>query len=106
MKPDQVAVVTTTTASHIESEKIARALLAKKLAACVQVTQIKSFFTWKNVLNVENEELLLIKCKCSDYAAIEECIRENHAYETPEIIQMSVSAAAQPYLDWIGQVTR
>ena len=106
MKTDEYALVTTTTATQAESEKIARALLAKKLAACVQITQVKSFFSWKNALNVETEELLLIKCKCADYAEIEECIQENHPYETPEIVQLPISGGSPAYLEWISQVTR
>mgnify|MGYP000848509353 FL=1 len=106
MKNQSFAIVISTAACSQEAEKIALALIRQKLAACVQVLPIKSYFTWQNKLNVENESLLLIKCKCSDYEEIEKCIKANHSYEVPEIIQVPIENGLGDYLNWIGQVTR
>jgi periplasmic divalent cation tolerance protein len=105
MNPTGYSVVLTTTASDEETEKIAHALLAGKLAACVQATQVKSCYTWKGEVRIDHENLLFIKCKATDYAGIEECIRANHSYEVPEIVQLPLTAGSQDYLDWISQVT-
>ena len=106
MENSLYAVVITTTSSNDETEKIANALLSNKLAACIQATQIKSYFTWKGSVSVEPENLLLIKCKMADYADIEKCIKENHSYEVPEIIQLPITNGSDSYTEWITQVTR
>jgi periplasmic divalent cation tolerance protein len=100
------AIAMTTTSSKAEAETIARALLAQHLAACIQVTQIQSYYTWKDSINVDNEQLLLIKCKQIDFAEIQQCIIANHSYEVPEIIQIPITAGLPGYLDWISAVTR
>lgn len=106
MKNYAYAVVTTTNASNEETKKIAFTLLDQKLAACVQVLPIKSYYTWKDELNIEDEHLLLIKCKRVDYEAIEKCIKENHSYQVPEIVMVPIEEGSKDYLDWIEQVTK
>jgi periplasmic divalent cation tolerance protein len=103
---NKYSVVITTTNSPDAAEKIAKALLENKLAACVQVTQIKSYYTWKNEMATDEEQILLIKSKHSDYADIEKCIKENHTYEIPEIIQVPVTNGLNAYLGWINDVTK
>jgi periplasmic divalent cation tolerance protein len=100
------AIVITTTSSKAEAESIARALLAQRLAACIQVTQIQSYYTWKENVNIDDEQLLLIKCKQADFADLQECIKANHSYEVPEIVQVPITAGLPDYLAWIGDVTR
>lgn len=100
------SIVITTTISKAEAETIARALLELRLAACIQVTQIQSYYTWKESINVDEEQLLLIKCKQADFVAIQECIVANHSYEVPEIVQIPITDGLPQYLQWIGTVTR
>ncbi len=100
------AIAMTTTSSKAEAESIARALLTQRLAACIQVTQIQSYYTWKESVNVDDEQLLLIKCKEADFADIRECIKANHSYEVPEIVLVPITAGLPEYLAWIGSVTR
>ena len=106
MNANEFAVVITTTASDAETEKIAQALLEAKLAACIQATKIKSFFTWKGAVSIEDENLLLIKCKYADYAEIESCIKKNHSYEVPEVVQLPITNGSTAYTAWIREVTK
>lgn len=103
---NQYSVVITTTNSAEASEKIAKALLEKRLAACVQVSQIKSYYTWKDSMAIDEEQILLIKTKSTDYAEVENCIKENHSYEIPEIIQLAMTNGLPAYLNWITEVTK
>jgi periplasmic divalent cation tolerance protein len=100
------AIAMTTTSSKAEAETIARALLERRLAACIQVTQIQSYYTWKESVNVDDEQLLLIKCKEADFADLQECIKANHRYEVPEIVLVPITAGLPEYLAWIRSVTR
>lgn len=106
MNKIRYAVVTTTTSSIEEADKLACVMLEKKLAACVQVLPIKSYYTWKDKLNIENENLLIIKCKRTDFAEIEKCIKENHSYEVPEVVMMPIENGSKEYLGWIKEVTK
>ncbi len=72
----------------------------------MQVLPIKSYYTWKDKLNIENEHLLLIKCKRADFAEIVKCIKGNHSYEVPEIVMVPIEEGSKEYLDWIKSVTR
>jgi periplasmic divalent cation tolerance protein len=98
------AIVMTTTSSKVEAESIARALLAQRLAACIQVTQIQSYYTWKDSVNVDEEQLLLIKCKEADFADLQQCIKANHSYEVPEIILVPITAGLPEYFQWLSEV--
>ena len=100
------SVVITTTSNKEEAEKIAQVLLKEKLAACIQVSNIKSYYTWKDSINADEEFQLSIKCKSEDYNEIENCIKVNHSYEVPEIIQIAIEQGHPDYLNWIDQVTK
>jgi periplasmic divalent cation tolerance protein len=99
------SIVFTTTSSPEEAAKIAQMLLTTKLAACIQVNQIKSYYTWQSSINIDDEQQLLIKCKTQDFARIQDCIKENHSYETPEIIQIPITDGSPEYFQWINEFT-
>ncbi len=97
-------VIMTTYSDESVGKKIIDSLLEKKLAACVQVQEINSFFSWKNEINKEKEYLLLIKTKHLLYDKIEQCIKENHSYEVPEIIELPIINGSKSYCNWIEEV--
>ncbi len=100
------SVVITTTATKEAADQLARLLLSQQLAACIQVSQIASYYTWNDEVNVDNEWVLFIKCPAVNFSAIEQCIKDNHDYEIPEIIQLPIEAGSVEYLQWIDRVTR
>ena len=99
------SVVITTTSNQEQAEALARSILGARLAACIQVQPIKSFYTWKGDQCCEAECLLLIKTKHDLYGQLAEHIRANHSYETPEIIELPIVQGSQPYLTWIDDST-
>jgi periplasmic divalent cation tolerance protein len=99
-------VVMTTTATKDEAQKIAKALLAEKLAACVQLMPIESYYTWKGALANDAEILLLIKTKTALFDAAIRAIKAIHPYETPEIVATPFTAGFAGYFGWIDDVTR
>lgn len=98
-------MVVTTAPSPEEAEGLAEGILANRLAACVQMTEVRSFFLWEGELQREPETLLLIKTTDACYPKLEEYIGEFHSYEVPEIIRLPVTAGLGGYLDWIRSVT-
>lgn len=100
-----VCVVMTTAGSDAMVERIVSALLDGKLAACVQILPIRSVYVWNDARTESAEQLLLIKARRTDFAAIERAIRATHDYDVPEILCLDVAAASVPYLDWLSAVT-
>jgi periplasmic divalent cation tolerance protein len=98
--------VTTTASSKDEAEKIARALLEQRLAACVQVVgPIESHYWWKGKIERSGEWLCMIKTLRGKFPAVESAIRANHSYEVPEIIACPIEGGSEPYLNWLRNET-
>ena len=102
---DGWCLVMTTCSGREEGERIASLLVDRRLAACVQITDITSYFRWEGTVQHETEALLLIKTAAGRYDAVESCIRENHSYEVPEIIRLPIHGGLAPYLSWIDEET-
>jgi periplasmic divalent cation tolerance protein len=95
------AVVVLTTAPPGEAAHIARQLVLDRLAACVQLAGIRSFYRWQGRIEDEPEELLLIKTRTSLAEAVIARIREVHSYEVPEAVVLPIAEASGPYLEWL-----
>ncbi len=80
---------------------MASALIESRLAACVQIIAVNSFFRWEGVINNASEKQLLIKTMSSRYGELERLIIEKHSYDCPEIIQLPIEVGSSGYLDWI-----
>lgn len=100
------SIIITTCATQADAEQLAQELLGQKLAACIQVLPITSYYSWKGKIANEAEHLLFIKTKSSLYAEIEQFIRAHHTYETPEIIQVPISQGLPAYLEWIDNSSK
>jgi periplasmic divalent cation tolerance protein len=94
--------VVTTTSREEDAERIARVLLEKRLAACVQISgPVTSLYWWKGVLETSEEWLCSIKTSEDQYAALEKAIRKVHPYEAPEIVALPVLGGSKDYLKWL-----
>jgi periplasmic divalent cation tolerance protein len=96
-------VVLTTLETVEDGERLANLLVERELAACVQVLPpMQSIFRWEGKIEHAREVLLLIKTTGRVYNELEEAIRQNHPYQTPEIIALKVTAGSEKYLDWMA----
>ncbi len=102
---EEYCMVVTTIPGMEEAENLAESILENRLAACVQMTGIRSFFLWEGELQREAEVLLLIKTTVSRYSDLESYISEYHPYDVPEIIRIPVTAGLSGYLDWLRTTT-
>jgi periplasmic divalent cation tolerance protein len=95
-------VVLTTTGSREEADKIARSLVERKLAACVNVVgPISSTYRWENKVETAEEFLLLIKTSGEIFEAVREAIEEMHSYDLPECVALVIDRGSEEYLEWI-----
>ncbi len=99
--------VLTTTGERKEAERIARILLERRLAGCVQVLgPVSSLYWWRGRIEEAEEWLCVIKSREDLYEELEKTIRENHSYEIPEIIAMPVVSGSRSYLEWMSTELR
>ncbi len=95
-------VVITTTETEADAERLALLLVEAELAACVQVLpRMTSIYRWQDKVEQSAEALLLIKTTLAAYVRLEAAIKQNHTYETPEIIALPVEAGSDGYLNWL-----
>lgn len=99
------ALVLTTCGSAENARAIAKELVERRLAACVQIFPIESFFRWEGAVQNDSELMLFCKIKHADYASVEAAIRAIHTYDVPEIVEVPIEAGAASYLAWIAAET-
>lgn len=108
---EQMDATTTPTAARLVlsncpssevARMIARQLIERRLAACVNVlAPCHSVYEWQGEVCEESEVPLLIKTSVARYAAVEALIRELHPYELPEIVAVDIAAGSPAYLAWV-----
>ena len=99
-------IVLTTAPNSDEAKALARLLVERKLAACVQILpQVTSVYSWEGKIQTEPEHLLLIKTLEEKFDALSDFIRENHSYDVPEIVAVEAEKVSEDYLDWVAEVT-
>lgn len=90
-----------------EGSKIARRLVERRLAACVNVLGgLKSYYWWKGELVEDSEELLVVKTTDSALKELVSEVREIHPYTVPEIISLRIEGGNEAYLDWVREEVR
>ena len=100
---DEVIVVLTNLPDRDAALKLAQELVAKRLAACVNVlAECTSVYRWKGEVERASEVPVLIKTRAGRYEEVEAEIRRLHPYELPEIVAMPVVHGLDEYLQWVG----
>ena len=99
----EIVVILTTIDSAERAQAIAGALVERKLAACVQISEVESVYSWKGTVQKEREFRIMAKTLAGRYADAEAAIRELHTYELPAIYAVPVTEVFAPYADWIAE---
>ena len=96
------AVVYCTAGSEDEAARIARALVERRLAACVNVVPgVASTYRWEGAVRTDAEWLLIVKTRRERFEEVSRAIRELHSYELPEIVMLDIADGDAAYLEWI-----
>ena len=98
--------VFTTTDSQEEARKLAETVVGKKLAACAQITEIETFYTWKNEVQNESEFRILFKTTRERYKDLKKAILELHSYDLPAIFAVDIDNIHEPFGEWIADNSR
>lgn len=104
---DQYMQATTVTDSQEEADRLARGAVEARLAACGQVLPgVTSTYWWQGRIETDREWMVVLKTTSTRYPALEEFLRRNHSYDTPDITAVAISTGSADYLSWIGEETR
>jgi len=98
-------VVLVTCRSAKEAERIARGLVAARLAACGNILRspVRSIYRWKEKIESATEALLIIKTSRRRFREVQAAIKRLHSYEVPEIIALPIAAGSEGYLSWLAE---
>jgi len=99
----KLLAVYTTVADLEAARRMARALVERKLAACAQIGEIESFYSWQGGMANDHEFRILFKTTAARYAELEAAIRELHDYELPAIHALALEQVHPPYGRWIEE---
>lgn len=101
---DDTLVVFITVPNLESARQIARVLVEKRLAACVNLLPgVTSIYFWEGAVREDSEVLLVCKTRRSRLAALQEEVRTMHPYQVPEIIALPVVAGLEEYLNWVRE---
>jgi periplasmic divalent cation tolerance protein len=99
-------IVFVTVPTRADGERIAEALVAERLAACVNVLgPVRSIYRWQGEVCRDDEHLLMIKSTRARYAALEARVKALHTYDVPEVIALPIEMGSPEYVGWIESMT-
>jgi periplasmic divalent cation tolerance protein len=97
-------VVLCTIGSAEEAERVARAVVERGLAACVNVVPgVVSFYRWKGEIARDAEWLMVMKTTAARFEPLRQALVDLHPYDVPEIIGLPIERGHAPYLEWIEE---
>lgn len=103
-EPGQHSIAYVTTPDENSAKALARKLVERKLAACVNIIPgLTSVYEWEGKLNEDHETLLMIKTRTSRVDELAKFVRENHPYSVAEVISVPIENGNPPYLEWLSR---
>jgi periplasmic divalent cation tolerance protein len=103
---ERAVIVYTTYPSLVEAERIGKAVLEKRLAACVNILPgMISHYWWQGAIERGEEVVMIIKTRASLAAAVRAAVKAMHSYTTPAILVLPIEGGEPGYLAWLMQET-
>ncbi|XP_074786701.1 protein CutA isoform X2 [Athene noctua] len=100
--PGSLSAAFVTCPNETVAKELARAMVEKQLAACVNILpHVTSIYEWKGKVEEDSEVLLMIKTRSSRIPALAEFVRSAHPYEVAEVVAVPVAQGNPPYLRWV-----
>lgn len=97
-------VVLSTVPRAEDAEFLARELVERRLAACVNILPpVTSIYRWRGDVERTEEVLMVVKTTEDRFEAVREAIVKGHPYDVPEVLGLEVKAGHAPYLAWLDE---
>jgi periplasmic divalent cation tolerance protein len=104
---ERAVFVYTTWPSSVEAERTGRALVERRLAACVNILpNMVSLYWWEGKIDRGEEAVMIVKTRASLAGAVEAAVKEMHSYTTPAILVMPLESVEKTYLEWLIDTTK
>jgi periplasmic divalent cation tolerance protein len=104
---DETLLVLTNMPDAQSAQSLARRLVERKLAACINILPaVQSVYRWQGVIEEAAECTMMIKTTRARYMEIELAVKEAHPYQLPEIVALPIVAGLPAYLNWIAEETK
>jgi periplasmic divalent cation tolerance protein len=102
MTMERAVFVYTTWPSVVEAEEAGRAIVGRRLAACVNIFPgMISHYWWEGALERAEEVVMIIKTRVTLAEPVRQAVKEMHSYATPAIVVLPVESVDQAYLGWM-----
>jgi periplasmic divalent cation tolerance protein len=102
MNAERAVFVYTTYPSIVEAEKAGRALVERRLCACVNILPgMISYYWWQGTLERGEEVVMLIKTRATRSQDVCTAVKQMHSYATPAVLVLPIESVEQTYLKWI-----
>lgn len=99
---DGIVLISTTVEKKADAERLSALLIEKRLVACAQISApMTSIYRWQGKIVTAEEYLLTVKTRKSLYGEIEQLLKDEHPYETPEILGQEIMAVSESYELWV-----
>jgi periplasmic divalent cation tolerance protein len=104
---ERAVFVYTTYPSIVEAERTGRALVERRLCACVNIFPgMVSLYWWQGKIDRGDEAVMIIKTRASLAEAVRAAVKEMHSYTTPAILVLPIESVDPDYHAWINQETQ
>jgi periplasmic divalent cation tolerance protein len=99
---ERAVFVYTTYPSLVEAEETGRALVERRLCACVNILPgMISHYQWQGALERGEETVMIIKTRASLAERVRAEVKKRHPYQTPAIAVIGLESVDETYLAWI-----
>lgn len=99
----QHVVAQTTVDTPAVADQLARRVVEARLAACVQISAVRSVFSWEGAVKQEPEQLLAMKTTASAVADLRALLDAEHPYDEPELVVLPIVDGSPSYLNWVRE---
>jgi periplasmic divalent cation tolerance protein len=99
---ERAVLVYTTWPSAPEAEAAGRALVERRLAACVNILpSMISHYRWEGKIERAEEAVMIVKTRASLVDSVSDAVKELHPYDVPAILVMPLESVEKTYLGWL-----
>ena len=99
---DRAVFVYTTYPSIVEAERAGRALVERRLCACVNILPgMISHYRWQGACERGEETVMIIKTRASLSERVSSAVKQMHSYSTPAILVIPLESVDKNYIEWL-----